>query len=266
MSPLISVVMPVYNGENFLKKSVNSVLSQSYTNWELHIIDDHSDDNSYMLALNIADVDPRIQVRKAWRKFGCPAGPRNLGVKIANGDLVAFLDVDDLWHPQKLELQLNIMSENNIPFCSTGMINFSKDEQVEFDNINKINIKKISFFSQIIKFQTPTSSVLCDKKLLLRHPFIEDKRYKAREDLECWLQCLSEIKESIKIINNLTYYRVSTNQISKSKSRMIIKHFFVLKNLRIKADNKKMGLGQALFFTMTHFTISFFLRLILRRL
>jgi glycosyltransferase involved in cell wall biosynthesis len=108
-SPLISVVMPVYNAENYLRKSVDSVLRQSYRQLELVIVDDCSHDRSWQLIGEYA-ADRRVTAIRQERNGGV-AVARNTGLAAARGSYVAFLDSDDWWHPRKLELQLAQMLE-----------------------------------------------------------------------------------------------------------------------------------------------------------
>jgi teichuronic acid biosynthesis glycosyltransferase TuaG len=107
--PLISVVMPVYNAEKYLRKSVDSVLQQSYSRLELVIVDDCSDDRSWQL-IGEYTADPRVITIQQERNGGVAAA-RNAGLAVARGGYVAFLDSDDWWHPRKLELQLAYMRE-----------------------------------------------------------------------------------------------------------------------------------------------------------
>ena len=98
--------MPCHNGESTLRQAVESVLVQSYTDWELLIIDDASTDGSVAVAEEYCSQDSRIQLIHTPASTGKPAAPRNVGIKAATGRYIAFLDCDDMWLPQKLEHQL----------------------------------------------------------------------------------------------------------------------------------------------------------------
>jgi glycosyltransferase involved in cell wall biosynthesis len=107
MNPLVSVIIPTYNREKFLPQSINSVIGQTYGNWELIIVDDRSTDNSEALVHCYMDMDKRIAYVRNTHKQG-PAGARNQGQKLARGEYVAFLDSDDMWKSHHLK---NIMDE-----------------------------------------------------------------------------------------------------------------------------------------------------------
>ena len=92
----VSIIMPLYNGEHFLEKSVLSVVAQTYTAWELWVIEDHSTDHSLALAKRLAERDARIHVLQTPKNMGA-AGARNLGIQHAAGRYLAFLDCDDFW-------------------------------------------------------------------------------------------------------------------------------------------------------------------------
>ncbi|MGP1664994.1 MAG: glycosyltransferase family 2 protein [Rhodanobacter sp.] len=102
---LVSVVMPVYNAQSFLRASVESVLCQTHREWELIAVDDGSSDGSHELLMELARQDSRLRVIRLATNSGVAAA-RNAGLAVAEGGHVAFLDSDDRWHPRKLEWQL----------------------------------------------------------------------------------------------------------------------------------------------------------------
>lgn len=97
----VSVITPAYNCEKFLKSTIQSVLNQTYQNWEMIIVDDGSTDNTYSLALEYAKQDERIKVLKNKENSGI-GFTRNVAIENANGRYLAFLDADDLWSKEKL--------------------------------------------------------------------------------------------------------------------------------------------------------------------
>ena len=114
--PLVSVITPLYNGSTFLKDAVQSVLAQSYENWQLIIIDDASTDESYLVAQALAESDNRITVKKLSKNLGA-GNARNQGLAVAKGDYIAFLDADDIWKFSKLEKQIKFMKEHDALIC-----------------------------------------------------------------------------------------------------------------------------------------------------
>lgn len=117
MSGLVSIVMPSYNTASFIKDSIQSVLAQSYTEWELIIIDDCSTDNTDDVVRPYLK-DKRIRYLKNGKNCGA-AISRNLAIREAKGKWIAFLDSDDLWRPEKLAKQIKFMEDNNYHFTYT---------------------------------------------------------------------------------------------------------------------------------------------------
>lgn len=262
--PLVSVVVPAYNAAAFIGATLRSVLAQSYANFEVLVVDDRSPDDTAAVVEEVARADPRVRLIRLEKNFGGPAGPRNVGVGQARGRWVAFLDADDIWHPDKLKVQLDVVSRTGHRFCSSKMLDFHDERELAFTPVAAPRTSEVSFLAQLVKFRTPTSSVLVDADVIRRHPFNPSPRYKAREDLDCWLHCLEEIGTSVKIEHPLIGYRVSPQQISGNKMTMVKRHHHVLKEYRFRSG-RKLGLGAALF-TFTHFAIASYTRLVLKEL
>ncbi len=108
MNSLVSIITPSYNSEKFINECVESVIAQTYTNWELIIVDDYSQDNSKKKILLLSENDSRIKVVFLDENIGA-SGARNIALQKAKGKYIAFLDSDDLWEPQKLEKQLSFI-------------------------------------------------------------------------------------------------------------------------------------------------------------
>ncbi len=111
----VSVIMPCHNGESTLRQAMESVLAQSYADWELLIIDDASTDKSASVAARYCGQDSRIKLLHTTASTGKPATARNVGIEAASGRFIAFLDCDDTWLPQKLEHQLPLFEK---PDCA----------------------------------------------------------------------------------------------------------------------------------------------------
>src|ERR1700749_83796 len=106
MQDLVSVIMPAYNSGRYLAESVRSVQAQTFGGWELVVVDDGSTDDTGEVARRLAEADARV--RYVRRPNGGQAAARNTGLAEARGRLVAFLDADDLWLPEKLEAQMEV--------------------------------------------------------------------------------------------------------------------------------------------------------------
>ena len=115
---MISIITPNYNCVKFIAETIESVLAQTYQNWEMIIVDDCSTDGSYEIALKYAEKDKRIKIFRMDHNSGA-AYCRNKGIELSKGEYIAFLDSDDLWMPEKLEKQVEFMIANNCDFSFT---------------------------------------------------------------------------------------------------------------------------------------------------
>ena len=111
--PQISIIMPCHNGEKYLSDSIASVLSQTYTDWELLVIDDNSTDNSVNTIEAFCKKDARIKLLRTEKSSGMPATTRNVGINAAKGRFIAFLDCDDVWLANKLNNQIPLFFDEN---------------------------------------------------------------------------------------------------------------------------------------------------------
>ena len=110
---LVSIIMPSYNAARFIGESINSVLLQTYSNWELLIVDDCSKDNSVEVVRKFANIDKRVVLFSLEKNVGAAAA-RNVAIEHAQGQYIAFLDSDDVWDEYKLEKQLAFMKHSPI--------------------------------------------------------------------------------------------------------------------------------------------------------
>jgi glycosyltransferase involved in cell wall biosynthesis len=132
--PLVSVILPTYNRAHIVSKALQSVLAQTYPNFEVIVIDDGSTDNTKEIITNIACKDPRVKYFRNNENKG-PAGARNVGISLAKGELIAFIDDDVEWFPNKLERQVNLLQ--TLP----------EDYAVVYSGLYKIFSNKKFYFS-----------------------------------------------------------------------------------------------------------------------
>ena len=257
-NPKVTVVMPAYNSAKYISATIESVLNQKFIDYELLVINDCSKDETVKVVEEFVNRDSRIRLINLSENRGAPAAPRNLGIRQAKGSWIAFLDSDDIWHPNKLQRQIEMLEKTGARFCSTQMAEFIDVDALILSDARPCDFEWVSFRQQLIKFRTPTSSVVADKTLLQENPFNEDIRFKAREDLDCWLHCHESIGKSLKINVPMTGYRIIPGQISGNKWAMLRRHLFVLKQYKLKSG-RGLGAG-AWFFTFTHFLLSLYFR------
>lgn len=255
--PVVMVVIPAYNAARTIASTLASVIAQTHTDWEAVVVDDGSTDETRRIVEEIASQDSRIGLLVLERNHGLPAAPRNRGVASARSPWVAFLDSDDLWHPQKLELQLEALCEAKAAFSCTAMRDFPDGTEV-IDAEVKRPLRKhwIAFADHRIKGRIPASSVILSSKLACQFPFEENRSYKAVEDYHCWLRVLYSGQLCLKLDEPLLNYRRIPGQISGSKLTMMRRVFHVHRNF------ERTNIASAVFFTGTHVLFAIYLRLI----
>jgi glycosyltransferase involved in cell wall biosynthesis len=111
-NPKVSIITPTYNGEKFIERAIKSVLWQTFKDWEMIIVDDGSKDNTVEIVKKYVEQDLRIKLIELKENTGGPAIPRTIACKEAKGDYIAFLDQDDLYYPEYLELKIKYLDEN----------------------------------------------------------------------------------------------------------------------------------------------------------
>jgi teichuronic acid biosynthesis glycosyltransferase TuaG len=262
---LVSVIVPCFNAAAFITDTLRSVLAQSYESLQLIVVDDRSTDDSAQIVRSLATADPRVSLIEMPANTGAPAAPRNAGVRAARGDWVAFLDADDLWHPRKLEFQLRALRLTGAQMCSTRMRDLRPGEQVVFQEPRaECRTQRIDLKMQLTKYRTPTSSIVVRRDLMMRIPFNEDLRFKAREDTDCFIRAHEYFEHSIKLLFPFVLYRLQDTQISGNKLRMVSRHLNMLKRYRLRSG---AGLGvKAYYFTATHFALAVYFRTFRRML
>ena len=211
---LVSIIMPSYNTAHLIKESIDSVLNQTYTNFELIIIDDCSTDNTDEVVAEYKDE--RIVYLKNEGHSGA-AVSRNLGLKEAKGKWVAFLDSDDLWEKDKLSKQIQFMVEQNSTFSFTSyyVLNGNQVRVTEF-----APKKDVYGYHDILKHcYIGCSTVIydCEKLGKVYMPVDADKR----EDFACWLKILRDGEKARCFHQSLTTYRLRNNSISSNKIKLI---------------------------------------------
>lgn len=256
----VTVIIPAFNCSDYISTTLNSVQAQTYQNFKVLIVDDKSTDNTVEIVKSFCSTDTRFQLVELDNNYGAPAGPRNVAISLATTKWVAFLDGDDIWHPEKLEKQMRLLSKTGAEFCSTSMFDFYEDKSIRFRLSTFERYKKIRFINQLTRFDTPTSSVVALTSLLKRFPFNEDPKFKAREDVDCWLHCHEAIKFSVKILDPMLAYRKHDDQISRIKIQMFSRHLHVLKNYK-KLDGSSLGV-KAYWYTLSHFFLGIYWRYI----
>lgn len=216
--------MPCFNSEAFIKSSIESVMSQTYSNWELLIVDDCSTDGSTIIIKYFCKIDSRIKLYSTTTPSGSPAIPRNIGVDNSHGRFIAFLDSDDLWEKDKLENQIILFED-----ASVGIV-YSNYEKISEDGIsnNRIIIApKFADYKSLLRGNVIACST-CIYDTFKSGKLYFDKQ--GHEDYALWLKILKKgfIAKNSNFVS--TKYRVRKSSISSNKFKAIIWAFNIYKN------------------------------------
>lgn len=213
---LVSVIMPAYNAEKTIAKSIDSVLSQTFVDWEFIIVNDMSTDNTAKVVESFIKNGHPIKLITNKKNIGV-AATRNIAISHATGKYVAFLDSDDVWHRDKLLRHMAFLKKTNgkISFTATKYIN-------EMGKVSSYTLpaKSRLYYRDLLKANSMScSSVVACRKLVMRYPF---QRGNLHEDYLTWLQALKEVGCAYGLNEPLLMYRMvkgsrSSNRVESAK-------------------------------------------------
>lgn len=208
----ISIIMPVYNAAEFLEETIASVVGQSLTDWELLVVDDGSTDESLTILARLAAADPRIRLLTSGGNMGA-GGARNHAMEMACGRWLAFLDADDLWHPEKLALQLAAMQENGAVFSCTAYLRHN----LETGQKTVIGVPERASRADLLK----TNTVACSTAMIDRTAFGSRRMQtlRRRQDFLFWLDLLTATPSVMGLPLVLMTYRQHGGSLSAAKGR-----------------------------------------------
>lgn len=239
MGPIISVIVPVYNVEDYLKQCVSSILSQTFTNFELILVDDGSTDKSGVLCDEYALLDARIRV--IHKKNGGSSDARNSGLAISKGAFLMFIDSDDWVELDMLDYLYNLILSSNSDIAQSGFAKVYKGEAIDV-NIKEITTVTYTGTEEILKkffLGKDISSIVCDK--IYSRKIIEDLTFPVGQTLEDhYLLCdIFQRTKSITISNAVKYFYLQRdNSIMKQgKSLQHMRSSFLAYKNRIKVSN-----------------------------
>lgn len=213
--PLVSVIMPAYNAAAYISEAIASVQNQTYKNWELFVIDDFSTDETCSIVENIIKPEPGIHLLKNLKNEGTGAA-RNKGITASKGDFIAFLDADDLWLPEKLEVQMKFMKENQLAICFSSYHLISENGAYFSKGIlalPKLSYKKLLKANYVGNL---TGMYDVSKTGKIYSPLL-----RKRQDWALWLSVLKKVKFGKGIQQPLACYRIRKNGISTNKWALI---------------------------------------------
>ncbi len=217
---VVSIITPLYNAGKFISQTLESIQNQTYPSWELFVIDDNSGDDSLQIAETFSENDKRIKIVKLPENKGT-AHCRNLGTELANGNYIAFLDADDLWHPKKLEKQLDFMEQNSCNVSFTNYLHIDEDGNSLKKRI--VALPQLSYKKQHHNNYVGNLTGIYNAAVLGK---IFSPELRKRQDWALWLEAIKRNKKpALGLQEDLAYYRVRKNSMSRNKINLIKYNF-----------------------------------------
>ena len=236
MNPLVSIIMPCYNAERYIAQSIESVLAQTYQNWELLITDDCSSDKSVEIIKHYCEKDKRIDLLISKEHHG-PGDTRNISINRAKGRFIAFLDNDDIWYSEKLEKQIPFMLENGYGFTYSGF------EMINDNGKSKGHIVKTDGILDVTKYLKNTI-IGCGTVILNRDIVGDFLMFKndTSDDMTLWLSIMHKGFMAYPLDEVLMKYRVRKKSASSNK-------FKASRDVwRVYRKNEKLSLVKSVFY------------------
>ncbi len=242
---LVSIIIPAYNAADFLKFSIGSVLSQTYRDIEIIVVDDNSTDHTKSVVESLQTQHSCIKY--IWQENGKQGKARNNGIKHAKGEFIAFLDADDEWRADKLEKQIQqiIQHKADLIFSDGLLVRESENEALRvLVERGADTIKMGAFCGELFgqrgerllyrKNRIPTSSVLCRKESLIKSGgFIEEGIFQNCEDYLLWIRMVQNGHRLVGFNDEFLFYRMhpgSSTFNPVSSFRPLINTIFIIKN------------------------------------
>ena len=217
--PFVDVILPNYNKAEFLEEAINSVITQTYKNWHLYIVDDHSNDNSAEVMDKFLNLG-NITIIKLYKNKG-PSFCRNYAMRISKSKYISFIDSDDSWLSDKLEKQITFMEKHNLTFTYTDYTPF-------FESFGKKKIKKRTFLKDHFDYRTfAKNSSINTTTMIIARSILGSYRFRKIKLLEDYLfkcKLLQGNNIAKKLDEDLAFYRI----LNKSRSSQRLKNIYWL--------------------------------------
>lgn len=248
VNPLVSVITPAYNAEKFIAETIDSVRAQTHTNWEhLIVVDSKTSDQTRAIVAQYAKKDSRIRLLEDALVSGVSEN-RNLALKKAQGEYIAFLDSDDLWLPRKIEMQLRYMQKQNSSFC------FHSYEIIN-ENGDALNQDRraplIATYRSLLQHNCIGCLTVMIKRTLAQKFHFKNESH---EDFCLWLDILREQKAAVGMPDFLASYRIVKNSRSNNKVHAAAWRWKILR------QREKLGLFPSLFYFTSYVLTSLRMR------
>ena len=214
MNPLVSIITPCYNAEDFIEETLRSVQNQSFENWEWFILDDFSTDSSISIIAEYAQKDARIKLLPLKKNSGA-AVARNMGIALAKGNYMTFIDADDVWSPYFLAENVSRIAQSEGFLCASYEM---YDARLKL-KLGELRVPKYVTYSAILKTNTISCLTAFIDISRLGKEFMPEIKY--RQDMGLWLKYLKKINRVEGIQQNLAIYRIRKQSLSNNKINLL---------------------------------------------
>ena len=246
--PLVSVILPVYNCEIFINESLSSIIEQTHKNLEVIVIDDCSTDLTGEALAKYSNFDSRIKVFRNCMNKGVIFS-RNKALSEASGRFVAFIDADDIWHPQKIEIQIRNMLRLG---CSLSFTNYRQINQSgEKTGLLLRGPKRIGWHLHHLSRFIALSTVIIDLKQTEQVQFDERNELNFAEDFLLWGKLMVDYGRAVRIDFDLTRLRLHTMSLSSNKFKSAQKIWIIQRQI----EGLSISQSTAYFICYTFFSI-----------
>lgn len=243
--PKISIITPCYNAELTISQTILSIINQTFTEWEMIVVDDGSSDRSVNLIKEFTINESRIRYMKTNLPSGSPSLPRNIGIENATGKYIAFLDADDVWMPDKLQKEIDFLERNGYDLI------YSYYEKMDWEGkrANRIiKTREKTTYEDLLK----SNSIPCLTSII-RKDIIGSTRFKQipQEDFCFWLDILKKGYTAYNLCEVTALYREAKTSRSANKLDMFKGYWNVIRN------HQNIGLIRSCFYMITYTILGF---------
>jgi glycosyltransferase involved in cell wall biosynthesis len=261
---MVSVIIPYYNSENTITRAIESVAAQTFTDFEIILVDDGSSDNTHIIVDDYIKRHNEICFKHYYQENAGPAKARNLGISKVNAKYITFLDSDDSWVSNKLEIQMKLIKENNIDMLGSNINIVEANGKIIRKYFAKSRLEYISFYQLLFKHCFCTSSLVIRKKVLDDIGGFPEKQ-KYAEDTLLIARIARKYKSSVSSDFLVNVYKPLFGESGlsgnlKETNKYLFKNF---KRLRIENANNTKKVSLFLYVLVVLFTYVKYVRKIL---
>ncbi len=214
MNPLVSIITPCFNGADFIAETIRSVQNQTFTDWEWFIVDDFSKDATVSIIAEYAQNDARIKLLPLKKNSGA-AVARNMGIALAKGKYMTFIDADDVWKPQFLAENIAKVAQSEGFLCSS----YEMYDTTLTQKLGELIVPQYATYSDILKTNTISCLTAFIDISRLGKEFMPEIKY--RQDMGLWLKYLKKINRVEGIPQILAIYRIRKQSLSNNKINLL---------------------------------------------